>query len=214
MPQKWGQHWPLPADVTSQDRDALVHTLGNLTLVSRALNPSMSNAGWSGPKGKRAALQAYSSIKLTADAIARADVAGGWDEEVVEERTLALIEEIIDVWSVPPGHTNERRHGGSSHGELSMQQLFRAGLVKEGQTLVTSNIRYPQVSAVISADGRIEFDGKMYDSPSGAGKAAATGRRAVNGWTFWRLGSTSGPKLQELRRQLAPEDLDEETSGG
>lgn len=120
MPQKWGQHWPLPKEVTSHDRDAIIHTLGNLTLVSKALNPSLSNGSWEGAHGKRASLSAYSSIKLTADAIARADASGqGWDEALVVERTQGMIEDILAVWPTPPGHANEGRYGGVGQGEIT-----------------------------------------------------------------------------------------------
>src|SRR5262249_9989579 len=50
MPQEWQEHWPPPNDAPSEEaeqrRDQLIHTLGNLTLVTRKLNPSMSNRGW------------------------------------------------------------------------------------------------------------------------------------------------------------------------
>lgn len=212
MPQKWGQHWPLPDDVASHDRDALIHTLGNLTLVSKALNPSMSNAAWHGVQGKRAALNAYSSIKLTADAITRADEAGqGWDETLIQERTEALIDEILAVWPVPSGHTNEGRHGGTAtpQGEASVQDLLKAGLLVPGQVLVSGNGKYPAARATVTADGLLEVDGKYYETPSGAGKAA-TRKRAVNGWWFWRVNDIEGPRLRELRQQLAPESADED----
>lgn len=212
MPQKWGQHWPLPEDVTGHDRDALVHTLGNLTLVSKALNPSLSNGPWDGEQGKRTALNAYSSIKLTADAITRSYAAGnGWDETLIEERTDALIDDILAIWPVPPGHTNEGRHGNaaSAQADLTVRDLVVAGLLTPGQVLVSGNSKYPDASCVVTPDGLLEVDGKFYDSPSGAGKAA-TKRRAVNGWWFWRIGDTSGPRLRELRQTMAPEDHEDE----
>lgn len=48
MPQAWKTYWPLPADdpAATAQRDAAVQTLGNLTLVTSALNPSMSNGPW------------------------------------------------------------------------------------------------------------------------------------------------------------------------
>jgi hypothetical protein len=211
MPQKWGQHWPLPDDVASQDRDSVIHTLGNLTLVSKALNPSMSNAAWTGDQGKRAALNAYSSIKLTADALTRADDAGqGWDETLIQERTEALIDEILAVWPVPGGHTNEGRHGGAgtTQGEATVGDLLKAGLLVPEQVLVSGNGTYPDARATVTADGLLEVDGKYYETPSGAGKAA-TKRRAVNGWWFWRVNDITGPRLRQLREQLVLPDEDE-----
>lgn len=48
MPQSWEAHWPLPKDINTLDgtntRNQLVHTIGNLTLVNKRLNPSLSNS--------------------------------------------------------------------------------------------------------------------------------------------------------------------------
>lgn len=50
LPQQWQQHWPLPTDkltdVAISERNLLLHTLGNLTLVTKAFNPSVSNDPW------------------------------------------------------------------------------------------------------------------------------------------------------------------------
>ena len=46
---EWGLypgHWPIADLLAAQRRDAHVHRLGNLTLVTKKLNPSMSNAAW------------------------------------------------------------------------------------------------------------------------------------------------------------------------
>ena len=209
MPQRWGQHWPLGPDETAGDRDALVQNLGNLTLVSEALNPSLSNAAWKGDKGKRQALQKYSSIKLTADLIELADKSGGeWTEDLIEERTDGLIEDILEIWSVPKGHTNEARRGSSDATGVTIRDLLRAGLLQAGQPLVGAVQKYRKdhvnSQATVLADGLIEVDGRTYETPSGAGKAAA--KRVVNGWSFWRLGDHQGMRLSELRAQLLPSD--------
>ncbi len=52
MPQQWRSNWPLPDDNKDEDRhalerDELIHTIGNLTLVTGTLNSAMSNAAWS-----------------------------------------------------------------------------------------------------------------------------------------------------------------------
>jgi hypothetical protein len=47
LPQSWQAHWPLPngADLvqTNKDRKELLHTIGNLTLLSGPLNAKVSN---------------------------------------------------------------------------------------------------------------------------------------------------------------------------
>jgi hypothetical protein len=56
--------------------------------------------------------------------------------------------------------------------------------------------------ARVRQDGTIGFRGKVYNSPSVAGRAAT--RRSTNGWTFWKFERSPGDwvPLQELRRNL------------
>lgn len=53
MPQSWKSHWPLPAsldaDTAAEARDDVIHDFGNLTLITHALNNSVSN----GPAAKK-----------------------------------------------------------------------------------------------------------------------------------------------------------------
>jgi len=55
--------------------------------------------------------------------------------------------------------------------------------------------------ARVRRDGTIRFRGKVYNSPSLAGKAAIG--RSVNGWTFWRFEQSPSywVPLEELRRK-------------
>ena len=45
--------------------------------------------------------------------------------------------------------------------------------------------------AWVGSRGRIKYNGKLYDSPSSAGKAIIT-KGAVNGWNFWKYKDKSG----------------------
>ena len=207
MPQRWGQHWPLSDEISAADRDKLVHTLGNLTLVSKALNPSMSNAAWSGPRGKRAELDKYSSIKITADVIKLADANDGeWDEMLIQERTANLIDDILKIWPVPEGHSSAGRHGGNARANATVKDLVDAGLLTAGQVLVPNRDGLRDRTCVVTEQGQLSFRGRAYGTPSGAAKAALG--RVVNGWWFWRVGSASGSSLKELRSSLRNEAED------
>ena len=50
LPQSWEAHWPLPTKLDEeearQERNRLLHTIGNLTLVTGRLNSRASNAPW------------------------------------------------------------------------------------------------------------------------------------------------------------------------
>ncbi len=78
MPQKWIEHWPLPdgktglsyeqledADpksleaIATRRRNALIHSIGNLTILSQGLNTAVSNGDW---KTKKPDLLKYSLL--------------------------------------------------------------------------------------------------------------------------------------------------------
>jgi hypothetical protein len=65
--------------------------------------------------------------------------------------------------------------------------------------------RIDDVEATVLADGRIEFDGTAYDSPSGASDAAYGG--STNGWTYWLADTPDGLcPLAAIRDDLRADD--------
>lgn len=54
--------------------------------------------------------------------------------------------------------------------------------------------------ATLRLDGYISYGGRLYDSPSAAGKRII--KRPVNGWEFWhyREAARTWPPLSKLRR--------------
>jgi hypothetical protein len=103
MPQEWGDHWPLPAEALSspdrqrdaaEERNILLHTLGNLTLITGSLNPSMSNSAWS---VKRPELLKYSKLNLT-QYFHDPGTAIIWDEAAIRQRTDYLYKQVIQIW--------------------------------------------------------------------------------------------------------------------
>lgn len=98
MPVKWPQHWPLPAgdqnDIrATDDRNRLVQTMGNLTLVTARLNAELSNAPW---QNKQLALRDHSIMFLNRDALDNAPSV--WDEAAIEARAHRLSQVAIKVW--------------------------------------------------------------------------------------------------------------------
>lgn len=104
MPQKsWTTNWPLPEDVQGDAvkmqearlrRYQLVDTLGNLTLITHSLNPSLSNGGW---EAKRPELLKFSKLNLTRyfydDATSKT-----WDEGAILARGVYLAQTMIALW--------------------------------------------------------------------------------------------------------------------
>lgn len=100
MPRKWREHWPITqaADFDSaglalaeQARDAVVHRIGNLTLVSPTFNQSVSNSGWSVKQpefAQQSALQLNGSIASCLD----------WHESQIDARATRLAQVACRVW--------------------------------------------------------------------------------------------------------------------
>jgi hypothetical protein len=100
LPQEWERHWPLPPGEGARiERERRLHGIGNLTLVTGKLNPTLSNAAWlDGPnaEGKRSALDAHSKLQLNAQLVKR--YPESWNEAEIDHRASALFEAACRVW--------------------------------------------------------------------------------------------------------------------
>ena len=112
MPQKWRTHWSdgITDDPSASDnRDHLVQTIGNLTLLTGPLNASLSNRPWldtdaavvapSGPeagKGKRSLIDKYSLLVLNKEIVQEHQEA--WTEKDITARGLAIAKDIAAIW--------------------------------------------------------------------------------------------------------------------
>jgi hypothetical protein len=84
----------------------------------------------------------------------------------------------------------------------SVSDLIEAGLLKP-ETILQPLRKGVTGTACVLADGRLQVDGSLYDSLSGAAKAA-TGTVAEAGWDFWGAPSGAGGfiPLAQLRARL------------
>ncbi|GAA4312548.1 DUF262 domain-containing HNH endonuclease family protein [Nibribacter koreensis] len=116
LPQNWFKYWPLGGEAISEDdfnisvhavmteddkngkyhkienRNKMLHTIGNLTILTSSLNPSVSNSSFDIKKqeiGRQstAVLNTYFQSKST------------WDEEQIISRSEYLYEQIKKIWS-------------------------------------------------------------------------------------------------------------------
>jgi hypothetical protein len=100
IPVAWRQYWPIVAEdenerqVLEQQRDTSIHHIGNLTLVSSSLNPSMSNDPWA---AKRDELRKHSNLRLNA-LLCEQD---SWDEQRIAAREKWLAEWLSKEWPGP-----------------------------------------------------------------------------------------------------------------
>lgn len=99
LPQSWqGPHWPLPGlgDETaeSEERERLIHTIGNLTLLTQKLNSALSNGKF---ESKRKAILKHSALNLNRP-LAEWD---GWDEGAIQKRSDELFKAARKIWPAP-----------------------------------------------------------------------------------------------------------------
>ncbi len=114
MPRQWRTHWDTGLDESeAADRDRLVNTLGNLTLVTQKLNGSLSHRPWTqeeaavaaptgkeAGRGKRSLLGKYSVLRLNKLIIDEHDKR--WTDDDIRSRSIDLTKRICAVWAAPP----------------------------------------------------------------------------------------------------------------
>lgn len=195
LPRSWRETWPAETPEEAEERQARVHRLGNLTLLTKSLNSKVSNGPW---LAKRSSLQDHNTITLTGRVIKRTEYEP-WDEALVDERTTELIDKLLEVWPVPEGHHGKVVDPQTKAGDwVELKHLIEAGHLKAGEKLVATHRDFKGREATLTADGAIELGGKRYKSPSAAGHSLR--KRATNGWYFWAVGD--GRRLRDVRTEF------------
>jgi len=69
-----------------------LHTIGNLTLLTKELNPSVSNGPW---ERKRKEILKHSALNLNRT------LPEVWDEEKIQRRAQDLFELAVKIWPYP-----------------------------------------------------------------------------------------------------------------
>jgi hypothetical protein len=113
MPQSWQTYWPLPDDgdatTLSQEREDLIHTLGNLTLVTGPLNSTLSNGAW---PAKRHALLEHSSLTLNRT------LPEHWTVDSIRARSAWLAGQAVNLWPRPAPASDAEQYASDSEREL------------------------------------------------------------------------------------------------
>lgn len=204
MPRKWATHWPGAKGARAEaEREAEIHTLGNLTLLTSRLNPKLSNAPWLGRQGKRALLHKHDVLHLNKRLLDGAPQQ--WNEDAIRKRNAEIIEAILEIWPVPKGHKAVvALPNKSTHRKVDVADLISAGLLSAGMPLVPRTKQHANKVATLLSTGQIEVGGVVFDSPSAAAKSIKG--RAVPGWWFFLVSELPRRSLQEVRRSYM-EDL-------
>ncbi|MDE2914351.1 MAG: DUF262 domain-containing HNH endonuclease family protein [Paracoccaceae bacterium] len=123
LPTQWEKHWPLPSGgrpdsddmlqalfATKEDdsrvgeivrRKRLLDTFGNLTILTKPLNASVSNGPY---KKKRQALKDHSLLVLNREIIESRK----WGESQIKKRGERLVEVALELWPYPAAHAVQK----------------------------------------------------------------------------------------------------------
>ena len=108
MPKTWVKNWPLldgstgipnpwstdetdPRWIATQRRNSLLHTFGNLTIITGSLNSSLSNGSW---REKRDSIRNNSLLPLNTQLTHCSE----WNENSIEIRGRDLLSRALKIW--------------------------------------------------------------------------------------------------------------------
>lgn len=213
LPQKYSlgdypyaEAMPLRDDETpDRCRRRMLHTIGNLTLLTQTLNTSVSN----GPFGNKSkAIAADSDLRL--NAWLRSGEHRSWSEADIITRGNELFERGLTLWP-RPADTRKKTVAeptATPHFTERLQRLIASGSLKDGETLQLS-YKDHRFNGHATRSGIKLADGTYSPSDAAVRCYASVGhkRRSENGWRVWKA---NGLSLKELLARLGDEV--EETS--
>ncbi len=100
MPREWEKKWPLNAHDAEEEREmtdrrnALIDTLGNLTLITGKLNAAQSNKPW---EMKREKLREYSILAMNRYLCENNE----WTDDLIEARGKKILGGVLKTWLRP-----------------------------------------------------------------------------------------------------------------
>lgn len=109
MPQGWRSHWSDGVNPeAASERDQLINTIGNLTLVTKKLNLELSNRPWTDEatkqlglkgdhegRGKCSLLNCFGHLTITSNGVTNCAT---WDEQQIASRGKRLAQAVTEVW--------------------------------------------------------------------------------------------------------------------
>ncbi len=197
MPRKWVTSWPLDESSSEADRDRLIHTIGNLTLLTGRLNTKVSNGPWVGTGGKCEGLQTHDVLMLNREILTKAG--DQWTDAAIRSRTEELANIIIQIWPVPQNHRSEFSppKTRTRHKKFDLADLISAGLLQPGMSLFPRRKKFAARVATLLTDGQVEVDGIAFKRPTDA--AAAITGKPTNGWWFFLVDQALRHSLRSVR---------------
>ena len=117
LPQAWEEHWPIPEGPDRAEaqirRENLIHSIGNLTLLSEKLNAAQKNYPWhdflNTTEGKilskRSELNKYTVLSLNKEL----EDLDKWDEDSIKRRSADLFCVAKQIWVYP--NSGDKKEG-------------------------------------------------------------------------------------------------------
>ncbi|MGJ4911489.1 GmrSD restriction endonuclease domain-containing protein [Bradyrhizobium sp. HKCCYLS2033] len=198
MPRKWQANWPISDTTRETERDRLIHSLGNLTLLTTKLNSKVSNGPWVGAGGKREGLEAHDVLFLNRELLKNSE--REWTEDSIRQRSEHLVGLIENIWQVPANYKSEfAPDKPKTFKSVELADLLNAGMLQIGMALFPRRRKYSHVTATLLSDGKIDVDGKAYVSANDA--ATAIAGRKIGGWWFFLVDQDSKQSLRDIRHR-------------
>ena len=218
MPQAWTEAaWPLAGEddaiAESLRRNRLLHSLGNLTLVTNKLNPELSNGPWS---HKRPRIEEHGVLRLHTD-FKQIEL---WNEDEIANRSATLAERAVQLWPHPNSATpafdeiandaltlrrtaeaSQSENVDSGSDEIGLSELIQEEVLEPGEKMI-----HPVPSKGLTFEADLDEDGTIvlstgerFSSPSGASRHIY--QRASNGWKHWRVPRLGNQRLNQIRNE-------------
>jgi Protein of unknown function (DUF1524) len=193
IPQRWKEGWPIsgfehlqddefvPERLTrNMERDGAINKLGNLTLLTQALNSTVSNGPFA---AKMPAVRSHSSLALNRELHAY-EV---WNEETIAERGAALFQVAQKIWGAPNRPDGVSPTSSAGQDPVTHQ---RTDLPTDGTACRFTYAGRSYEGVIVDRAIVVEGFESRFGSFSAASKAVTNTSR--NGWDDWYLQDDQG----------------------
>ena len=104
MPEEWQAHWPLPYGTSDRDRQRRIRSvpsIGNFTLLRKAMNSALSNSTY------KRKLKHFKSDNLELNKHLVTEYPDVWNEDTIRERGEWILSKVVEIW--PHGDALKQR---------------------------------------------------------------------------------------------------------
>ncbi|HLO60333.1 MAG TPA: DUF262 domain-containing protein [Bacteroidales bacterium] len=99
LPKKWERNWgKLASQEDKFERNRILLTLGNLTIIPSSLNSSISNSNWNIKKNGAGDKKGLKHYAIGLDTFSQYLTSPNWDEQTIKNRADFLYDKAKDIW--------------------------------------------------------------------------------------------------------------------